>query len=474
MNDIKYIHLIGIKGVGMAALAILLSEAGVSVTGSDTNEQFITDKSLSKAGIMIYNNFSPVHINKAQLVIYTGAHGGRDNPEVKAASEKGIKALSYAEAVGLLMEGGLLKRKQKGISVAGTHGKTTTTAIITTIFAYNKLDPSFIIGTSEIPSLSNCGHYGSGEYFIVEADEYATEPKYDKRPKFIWHKPKIAVITNIEHDHPDIFPSLESVVKVFSDFLNSLPNGSKAILNGDDQQIIKTLSLIKVKKITYGFNSVNDVVISDAQSVKGSMYFNLKRNGKNLGEFEIKIPGIHNVYNSTAAIVTSFEAGLEIDQIRKGLEQFSGSKRRLEFKGTLENGALFYDDYAHHPTEIRRTLDALVEMYAKKKILCIFQPHTFSRTKTLFHEFARSFSSAEQVIITDIFVSAREIPDESVSSENLADEARKYHKNVLFSPNIQDVVKYLIDTKPGSDTVVVTMGAGNIYKISEILQLKNP
>src|SRR3989344_1470900 len=201
----NHIHFVGIKGVGMTALAIIAKEAGVYVSGSDVGEQFITDITLEQAGIRPIVGFNEINVNEADLVVTTGAHGGYDNPEVRSAKEKGIRVVSMAEAVGMVMDGRLFEKKFKGISVAGTHGKTTTSAIIATILKKSDLDPAYFIGTSFIPSLGSSGHLGKGEYFVVEADEYATEPVHDRRPKFFWQKPFIAVFTNIELDHPDIY-----------------------------------------------------------------------------------------------------------------------------------------------------------------------------------------------------------------------------------------------------------------------------
>ncbi len=499
---ISNIHFVGIKGVGMTSLAVILKESGMRVTGSDISEQFITDVTLNNAGITIFNGFSKENVNNAELVIYTGAHGGLENVEVKSAYEKGIRVISFAEGVGMMMDGTLLQKKLKGISIAGTHGKTTTTAMIATILSMNDLDPSYLIGTSEIPSLGNSGHYGKGEYFVVEADEYATDPKFDKRPKFMWHKPRVVVITNIEHDHPDIFPTLNSFMEAFRIFLVNLPSDCVVILNGDDKQVRKLLPEVKNRKITFGLNPENDVVISNCHTELDSVFteiskpirqphsqlgsehiggqvrddrksyiFNLKTFGSNMGEFKINVPGVHNVFNATASAIASLETGLSIEEVKKGLEKFLGSKRRLEFKGKIYKDALLYDDYAHHPTEIRKTLKVLKELYPSKKITCIFQPHTYSRTKALFNDFASSFIDADYVILIDVFSSAREQPDSNVSSYLLSEEIQKTQKNVQFFPNTADVVKYLTDFSLGKDDIVITMGAGDVYKLGERLQV---
>lgn len=473
MKEIQRIHFVGIKGVGMTSLAIIAKEAGMSVTGSDLEEQFITDISLDQAGIVTYSGFSPIHLKDAQLVITTGAHNGFENIEVLSAKEKGIRVVSMAEAVGMVMSGELFGKKLKGISVAGTHGKTTTTALIATVLKENALDPSYFIGTSIIPSLGISGHFGKGDYFVVEADEYATEPKFDLRPKFFWHKPRIVIVTNIEHDHPDIYPTFRNFIEAFRNFLRSLPSDCVAVLNGDDPAIQQIIPEIRIRKITFGFNPGNDIVISGLNFTHNRSEFNLKAAGSDLGRFEIKVPGEHNCLNAVASIIASWETGLDTEQVKKGLASFIGSKRRLEYIGKIPSGAMLYDDYAHHPTEIRKTLNALKNLHPAKKIICIFQPHTYSRTKVLFDGFVKAFTDAETVIFIDIFPSAREAPDETVTSDKLANEAARFHKNSIFMSNPKDVVKYLIDTQPQENTIIVTMGAGDVYKIGqEILNTK--
>ena len=471
MTKLKQVHFVGIKGVGMASLAIILKEAGLIVTGSDDNGQYITDSSLQKAGINFYEGFSGNHINKAELLIATGAHGGFENIEVITAKKRGKQVVTFAEAVGMFMEGSITGRSQKAISVAGTHGKTTTTAMIATILQKCNLDPSYLIGTSYIPTLINSGHFGTGEFFVVEADEYASEPIYDKRAKFLWHKPAMAIITNIEHDHPDIYPTLESFISAFDKFIHSLPLESTLIVNGDDLNIRRIINNIKLRVITFGLNQNNDVIISEVKSDLESTRFRLKYLNHNFGEFILNVAGIHNCMNATAAIIASYETGLSVDSIRKSIYQFTGSKRRLELLGKLKSGGILYDDYAHHPTEIQKTLKALREIYPHKKIISIFQPHTYSRTKVLFKDFGISFTDSDVVILMDIFPSAREKTDFSISSSKLADEIRKHHPNVIFLPQIDNVVKYFDEFPPSGDDLVITIGAGDVYKIGQKLQV---
>jgi len=449
----------------MTPLALIAKEAGFDITGSDIEQEFITDAALKKAKIKPFVGFSSEHISDQNLVITTGAHGGFDNVEVQTAKMKNIPVMSAGEATGEFMKGELLNKKFIGISIAGTHGKTTTTAMIATMLAENKLDPTYIIGTGNVSSLGAPGHFGTGRYFVAEADEYATEPKHDKRARFLWQNPKFAVITNIEHDHPDIYPTLASVRSTFLSFAKKIPEKGALIACGDDPQIKLLLKEYEGRVITYGFSQGNDYVL-DRVNVSGEQtFFWVKSRGVPLGEFVIRVAGEHNALNSLAVIIVGFEIGLSVEKIRKGLLAFCGSKRRLEFIGDLRTGAKLYDDYAHHPTEIKTTLHALRQQYPKKKIVCIFQPHTYSRTKELFHEFTNAFCSVDTVIITDIFASAREREDPTVTSKHLAFEMSNRHKEVIYLPRLTDVVQYINEKRFRSDTVLVTMGAGDVYSV---------
>lgn len=464
------IHFVGIKGVGITPLAIMAKEAGFNVTGSDIADEFITDAALKKAGIKIFDGFSKEHVKNPDLVIITGAHGGFDNEEAKEASSKGIKVITQGEAVGLFMAGEIFGKKFVGISVSGTHGKTTTTAMLATILKENQLDPSYVIGTGDVVSIGAPGHFGGGRYFIAEADEYATEPTHNKKAKFLWQFPKIAILTNIEFDHPDIYSSIDEIRKTFLQFCNQLPKDSVLIACGDDPEIKELLKEYGGNVITYGFSPANNYVLDRVRTSGDHMFFRVTTNDMELSEFMLKVVGEHNALNGVASIIASLEMGLSVEKIRKGLLAFSGSKRRLEFIGELRSGAYLYDDYAHHPTEIKKTLQALRDQYPNKKIIAIFQPHTFSRTKKLFEEFIGSFVTVDAVILTEIYPSLRELHDPSISSKLLSDRMKNEHKEVIYLPQRSDVVKYINEKMFRADTVIVTLGAGDIYKIHSELE----
>ena len=453
---IKSIHFVGIKGVGMTPLAIIAKEARMKVSGSDIGEEFITDELLKKAGITPLVGFSKDHIESPDLVIATGAHGGFNNVEVLQARRKNIKVITQGEAVGVFMDGKIFGRKQIGISVTGTHGKTTTTAMIATILKDCGLDPSYVIGTGNVLSLGSSGHFGKGKYFVAEADEYMTEPNLDKTIKFMWQHPKIAVITNIEFDHPDAYKSIGQTRERFLEFANQLPKDGVLITCGDDPQVKKLISEFKGRKITYGFNKNTDFLVNEVL------------NGVNLSVF-----GDHNRLNAIASYIVGLELGLKKEKIIKSLIQFKGSKRRSEFIGKLTSGALLFDDYAHHPTEIQKTLKAFREKFPDSKIVCIFQPHTYSRTKSLFEQFSSSFIDVDIVILTNIYSSLREKSDPTVSMSNLAKKIESKGTTALFLPQLSDVVEYVNNQNFGQGIILITMGAGDVYKINQKLNIKN-
>lgn len=465
MKKITAIHFVGIKGVGMTPLAVIAKEAGIKVTGSDVPDIYITDAILAAAEISVFSGFAKDHVGKVDLVITTGAHGGFDNVEVIEARSKGISVITQGEAVGLFMSGEPFGRDDiSGISIAGCHGKTTTTAMIATMLKIAGKDPSFIVGTGLVPSLGSSGHFGKGKYFVAEADEYATEPKHNKTPKFLWHHPDIAVITNIEYDHPDLYPTFASLVAAYTEFiLQVLGACGTVIACGDDPEIRKIIENNKGKFITYGFNSDNNYVLSDIESVIGGMSFHVSQNEEDLGEFTVGVLGEHNTLNGLATIIVGLEKGLSIDKIQKGLLAFKGTKRRLEFVGKTISGAHVFDDYAHHPTEIQKTLKALRERYPQSHIVCVFQPHTFSRTKLLFDQFKGSFKAADAVVLTDIYASQREPFDPTISSKHLAEAMGPA---TVYFPLLQEVLDYLKKKEYHSDTIVVTMGAGDVYKVA--------
>jgi len=471
MKKVKSIHFVGIKGAGMTPLAVMAKEAGFNVTGSDIADVFITDDVLKKGRISVFEGFNKSHVGDVDLVIATGAHGGFNNIEVIEAKRKNIKVITQGEAVGIFMKGEIFGKHFTGISICGTNGKTTTTSMVATVFKNASLSPSYIIGTSFIPSLGFAGHLGEGKYFIAEADEYATDPLLDKTPKFLWQNPKIIVITNIDFDHPDIYPSIKETKESFRKFILNLPPDGLLVAFGDDPNIRDVIICYNGKKIIYGEGIDNDYVISNIKTENRKTSFNLAAKDGFKGFFNLSIFGEQNVFNASASIIVGKYLGLSLAQLKKGISSYKGSRRRSEFIGKLSSGAMIFDDYAHNPTKIEATLKAFRSAYPNKRIVCIFQPHTYSRTKSLFEQFVESFNDADTVIITNIYESLREKPDLTVSSKDLVDKISLYKKNVLFIPNLTGVVEYIDKMNFRTDTIIITMGAGDIYKINEKLQL---
>lgn len=474
MNKISTIHFTGIKGVGMTPLAIIAKEAGISITGSDVDEDFITEYSLKKAGISVFRGFNASDIGNPDLLITSGAHGGQNNPQAFESRKRKIPVWSQGQAVGEFMKGDIFGRKFKGISISGSHGKTTVTSIVATIFKESGLDPSYLIGTSSISSLDMPGHFGNGKFFIAEADEYATDPDSDRTAKMLWQHPEIALITNIEFDHPDIYKNIEDVRNSFVAFSNSLKKDSILVVCIDDKENKTFIRESGVRNlVTYGFSPSSDYKLDNLIQEGGETVFHVNYKNTILGKFFTDLPGEFNALNLLGSIVISIEAGISVDKIQSSIKKYKGAKRRFEYIGTLSSGAKLFDDYAHHPTEIKKTLRALSDRYKDKKIVCIFQPHTYSRTKALFDDFIHSFSDADEVIISDIYSSLREVPDPSVGSEILTKRMKSIHNSVAYMPALPDVIKYVSQENYDDDFIVISMGAGDIYKIKDSLDFSD-
>lgn len=454
LHSARTVYFVGIKGVAMAALAIYCKERGMSVRGCDTQEEFPTDKELRKANVPIDIGFDPTFLKKkTDLVIYTGAHSGRDNPVVRFALKQGVTALSHGKALGMFMEG------KRQITVAGSHGKTTTAGMIATTLKVNGKDPSYAIGCGALLGMGPAGHFGSGDFFVAEGDEYVTDHGHDETPRFLWQKPEILVATNIDFDHPDAYPSLKSVQDAFVKLQTQQVGQKLAVVNIDDPKSNVLLSGQNV--ITYGFSPRADMHIVHTGVGVERMFFTLEQKRVRVGEFTLKVPGRHNVANAAATIVTCQALGLNIDEIRNGLLAFSGTKRRFEKLGEV-NGVTYYDDYAHHPAEIIATLAGAKIWYPGRRIIAVFQPHTFSRTKVLLPDFARSFTDAAMVILTDIYASAREHDTLGITGKTLLEETLKHHSDVQYGKDFLEVRKVLSQKIMPGD-VVIFMGAGDIY-----------
>jgi UDP-N-acetylmuramate--alanine ligase len=478
----KKIYFIGIKGVGMASLAVIARQAGYQVQGSDVSDKFITDEMLGRQNIHIDSGFESSDIDsfvesdfKKTLIIVTAAHGGLGNPQAVYAKEKNIDVLTFGQALGMFQFGTLLSRQDiSGISVAGSHGKTTTTAMVATVLSDSGDDPTFLIGTSDVGSLGDAGHYGTGKYFIVESDEYISDLEYDRVPKFHYQHPQAAIITNIDFDHPDVFDSVEDVYQAFRTFIQNIQQDGVLVVSPEDSSFIHIKDSIRddIRVVTFGFEEGVDFRAYDIEHSEQGISYYVQYKGSDLGSVSLPVIGVHNVKNSLSVIALLHTLGKSFEDIVKGLSKFTGTKRRLEIKGTAEGGQLVIDDYAHHPTEIYATLDALMHAYPQKKIVCIFQPHTYSRTKALVNEFAQSLAKAHKLLLLPIFTSAREGKMEEFQQNELY-EVILDKSHGIFLQTHDNVVEYCTQNFSSGDYLYVTMGAGDVYKISEKLIAKN-
>lgn len=475
-DKIKKVYMIGIKGVGMTMLAEYLCGQNIEILGSDTPDIYMTDGILKKAGIKVIENFSVDNIPAdSDLIIYSTAYSTERNVEVAAAVGGKIKTLTYAEALGEVFN------QKYGIAVVGSHGKTTTTAWLGYVLDRAGKSPSVMVG-SLVPQFSGSALIGKSDYLIIEADEYQNKLRY--------FNPKIILLNNIDYDHPDFFPTPEDYENVFLEFIKKLPSKGILITNFDDPIIRKTAQVnCRGQVITYGINEAADYIAYDIKSISDptvatgqKQFFSVKLGADNsdeddlatsdhLGDFSIQLLGQHNIYNALAVIAACIELGVELVDIRKHLEKFRGTARRLQLMGEFR-GAKIYDDYAHHPTEIKTTLAGLRQLYKKEKITVVFHPHTFTRTKALLDDFATSFNDADELIVLDIYGSARE-KQGGVSSEELVEKIKKQNSegrinNIKHIPNLVECEKYLRENI-SRDDIVILMGAGDIFRVGENL-----
>ncbi|MCL5407077.1 MAG: UDP-N-acetylmuramate--L-alanine ligase [Patescibacteria group bacterium] len=456
MNTQK-IHFIGIKGVGMAALAILAKEKGYEVTGSDVEDSFVTDIALAKAGITVTPFDTKNLQNKPDIVVFSAAYD-KDNIEVKEAHKKRLNIKPYSEVLSLFSQ------ESQVIAVSGIHGKTTTTALISFLLAKANLDPSYVIGSGEIADLPASGHLGSGDYFVLEADEYRKSPD-DNNSKFFDLNPQIEIITSIEMDHPDMFLTDENVYDAFYKFACRIPRKGFIVLCLDYPKAKKLLRSLADRNFeTYGFSENVAWQIINYAELPDSTNFYLINKGEKIGPFVLKIPGEGNVLNATAAIIVALKLGIQEKSIKKYLAEFRGVKRRFEKIGQFKDITVI-DDYAHHPHSVTLTLEAARKRFPDAKIWCIFQPHTYSRTKELLSSFATAFNAADRVIITDIYASARE-KEVTITAEELVQVIHKNQKQVKYVNSWDKIVQELVDNV-GGKTVIITMGAGDVFKLGQ-------
>ncbi len=430
----------------MAAIAEILKNRGIKVSGSDTAEKFFTDEVLKRNSIPYEENFSASNVlDDAELVIRSTAYNERNNPEVVEAKRKNIPITSYPEVLGELF------KEKFGIAVCGTHGKTTTTAMLAESLRAAGAKPSAIVG-SRVTQWKGSSLAGDGKYFVAETDEYQN--------KFQYYNPLAVVLTSIDWDHPDYFPTFEEYKKTFKDFVAKIPKHGFLIYCGDDADAAEVAKSASCETLSYGFGDENDYRVTDE--------FEVTHRDRLLGMFEIQLPGKHNILNATAEIAVCHKLGLDLRKVEEALKDFQGTSRRFEYIGK-KNGAILIDDYAHHPEEIKATLKAARKIYTRKNIWTIFHPHTFTRTKALLQEFSQSFDNTDNVIVIDIYGSTRE-EQGGISSRDLVDLINKYNPGrAEYIPTIDETVGFLKD-KIGNNDVVISMGAGDVWKVVDKLK----
>lgn len=459
MKKNNNIYFIGIKGVAMSGLAVICKQMGKQVFGSDLTDHFITDKTLQENGIKVFEGFKPENLDRDLDLVVVGTSWGQENPEVAWANERKLLMIADSEMRGLL------SKNKKTIAVTGVHGKTTTSALISFLFFKAGLKPSFLVGTGTVPDFGANAGWLDGQHFVVEGDEYA-KSKIDKTPKFLDLDPSISIITSLEWEHVDVFRDLEIMEHYFSLLVEKTKD--LVVACGDWPSVKKVISTGKSKTVTYGLGIDNDFQAYDIRPKNDKTLFRVRNGQKELGEFEIKLFGEHNVLNSLASIIVGLNEGIDLDLIKKILPEFSGTQRRFEVQEKA--GVIFVDDYAHHPTEIMATLKAIKSRFRQKNIICVFQPHTVSRTVALLNDFTRSFIDANEVLLVDIFASAREQTSD-FTSQDLAKETAKNHPRSSYAGSLENAIN-LLKNKLGPNDVLVTMGAGDVYRVRDEL-IKN-
>ena len=441
------VHFVGIGGVGMSALAQVLLEAGHQVSGSDLNRSDFTAR-LRRAGIRIAIGHRAENVGAAELVVVSSAVP-QSNPEVQYALSKGVRIIKRADLLGELT------RKFRSIAVAGTHGKTTTSSMIGFILERAGLDPTLLIGGT-IANLGTNAKMGRGQYLVAEADEFDGS--------FLKLSPWMAVVTNVEADHLDFYHSMEAIETAFGQFIASVPEDGCVILCADDLRLMRIAGAPRARVISYALGTRADWQAQDiVANADGGNDFTAVADGREVGRFSLRVPGRHNVQNALAAIAATTDIGVKPGVIAMALAEFGGARRRFELKGRV-GGIAVYDDYAHHPTEIKATLRAARERY-RGRLWCVFQPHTYHRTKQLWNDFLTAFGDADQVILCDIYLPAgREADTLGITSRDLA--RAMSHPGAQYIGDLKSAASYLCSTLQDGD-VLVTMGAGNVYEVAE-------
>ena len=448
----QHIHFVGIGGIGMSGIAEVLLNLGYRISGSDLRRSPITDR-LERLGASVFEGHRTTNIEGVQVVV-TSSAVREDNPEVVEAMRKQIPVIPRAEMLAELM------RLKYGIAIAGSHGKTTTTSMVATVLDRAGVDPTIVVG-GRVNTLGSNARLGRGDFMVVEADES------DK--SFLKLSPTIAVVTNIDLEHLDYYKDIEEIRSCFLQFVNKVPFYGSVIICLDDPNIQLIIPQMTRRMITYGMRAHAEVSASDVQISRDnfSSDFNVRRKGEDLGRIKLLVPGEHNVCNALAAVAVGLDLEIDFPVIAAGLESFRGTERRFQVKGLVEGdngGILVVDDYGHHPTEIRATLAAA--KMSGRRLVVLFQPHRYTRTAALEEDFARSFYDADLVLIADIY-SANEEPIPGITSDALADKIEKFgHHNVRYIGRVEQGKDALLEIVSSGD-LVMTLGAGNVWRAGE-------
>ena len=470
-------YLVGIKGVAMASIAQCLLDASKSVSGSDTPESFVTQPQLDARGLTqskLDTSFEAALPKDIDCVIYTSAHNAQKNPQVIEAVQRGIPVFSQAEAIASIAN------QKKVIAVCGVGGKSTVSAMITWILSKTNQDISYSVGVGDIPGLPATGKWSeTSKYFVIEADEYVTDPAQARTgknhvPRFAYLEPTVIVCTNIQYDHPDVYRDFNHTLETYARFFEQLKPGGTIVYNADDsnlQQLVKNIQA-DIETCSYGVASSSNWRISEITSSPGITQATLTVSSqsdtkKHVEKLKLQLPGKYNIQNATAALAAvhvSINNGdtQALSAQFETLSTFNSTKRRAEYIGTKQ-GIRFYDDYAHHPRELHAVITAFNEWFPEQRVVYAFQPHTYSRTKQLYPEFIQALSLASELLITDIFASARESADTSVSSAQLAKEVGATHLQ-----NNRELANW-VKSNLQKDSVFITLGAGDIYQVHDLI-----
>lgn len=454
MSEIKangHIHFIGIGGISMSGLAHICIDRGYNVSGSDMNESHIT-RLLESIGAKIYKGHGADNVSGADLVVYTAAINPA-NPELMEANKRGIKAIERSVFLGALM-----RDYGCSICVAGTHGKTTTTSMMSHVLLACELDPTIMIG-GELDKIGGNMRVGGDKYFLTEACEY--------HRSFLEFFPNVSIITNVEADHLDYFKDLDDIKDAFRNFAEIAGENGYVVVCGDDKDALECTDTTKSQILTYGMDDSNIFCPKNLVYNDGCGEFDAEFDGS-LIHVRLNVPGSHNVLNALACFATGYALSLDGEKIAAGLEEFTLVHRRFEKKGEA-GGAMIIDDYAHHPTEINCTLKTAKQM-CKGKVYVVFQPHTYTRTKLLIDEFETAFDSADEIIVTDIYA-AREKDTGLIHARDLAERLKKHGKSVRYISEFEDIAAMAKDTLTEGD-IFITMGAGSVYKIGDMILKK--